>query len=64
MVSKVVILTGASRGIGLASAHWLLKNGHKVLAVARSEDALRQLKGQYPEGQCETLTADLGDLTV
>ena len=64
MASKVIILTGASRGIGLASAHWLLKNGHKVLAIARSEGPLKELRSKYPAGQCEVLAADLGDLSV
>ena len=64
MASKVIILTGASRGIGLAAAHYLLKNQHKVLAIARSEGPLKELQNQYPSGQVEILAADLGDFTV
>ena len=60
---KVIILTGASRGIGLAIAHYLLKQSHKVVAVARSEQPLRDLEKQY-EGQVAVVTGDAADLTL
>jgi NAD(P)-dependent dehydrogenase (short-subunit alcohol dehydrogenase family) len=62
--SKVIILTGASRGIGLAVAHYLLKNAHKVVVVARSEAPLRDLEKQYPNDQVDVLTGDLSDFTL
>ena len=34
--SKVIIITGASRGIGYTTAEFLLKKGHKVYAISRS----------------------------
>lgn len=55
---KVIILTGASRGIGMAMAHYLLKAGHKLVVVARTEKPLDELKQQYP-GQVEVLVADV-----
>ncbi|KAI9731838.1 MAG: hypothetical protein M1818_007703 [Claussenomyces sp. TS43310] len=61
--SKVIILTGASRGIGLSTAHYLLKNSHKLVVVARSAQPLADLKTQYP-GQVETVAADLSDFSV
>ena len=61
--SKVVILTGASRGIGLAAAHYLLKQSHKLVVVARSEQPLRDLEKQYPE-QVAVLVGDLSDLSL
>lgn len=61
--SKVVILTGASRGIGLAAAHYLLKQSHKLVVVARSEQPLRDLEKQYPE-QVAVLAGDLSDLSL
>ena len=61
--SKVIILTGASRGIGLAIAHYLLKQSHKVVVVARSAEPLESLKKQYPT-QVEMMAIDLADLTV
>ena len=38
----VVIVTGASRGLGAAVARWLAKSGAAVTLVARSEDKLQQ----------------------
>lgn len=61
--SKTIILTGASRGIGLAIAKHLLEAKHNVFLVARSREPLEQLKGQYP-GQVEFLAADLADFEV
>lgn len=63
--TRVVLLTGCSRGIGLAIAHYLLKRNpiDKIFAVARSAGPLEELKNQYP-GQFEYITADLADLTV
>jgi len=61
--SKSIILTGASRGIGLAIARYLLNSGHKVFLVARSEEPLEKLKGEF-KGQVEFLGADLKDFEV
>ncbi len=41
---KVAIVTGASRGLGRASAVALIEQGVRVLAVARSLDALEELR--------------------
>lgn len=60
---KVIILTGASRGIGLAIAHYLLKQSHKLLVVARSAGPLEALEKEYP-GQVKALAADLSDFSV
>ncbi|CCF46522.1 short-chain dehydrogenase [Colletotrichum higginsianum] len=59
--SKVIIVTGASRGIGLAIAQHLLKESHKVVLAARSKDQLETLKAAHP-GQVEYVAGDLGDL--
>jgi glutamyl-tRNA reductase len=61
--SKSIILTGASRGIGLAIAHYLLQESHKVFLVARSGEPLEKLKAQYP-GQVEYVAADITDFSV
>ncbi len=49
---KIVIVTGASHGIGLATAELLTRSGAKVALVARSLDRLRdiskRLPGSYP----------------
>jgi NADP-dependent 3-hydroxy acid dehydrogenase YdfG len=43
---KVVILTGASSGIGEATARVLTNNGAKVVLAARREERLRKLKSE------------------
>lgn len=61
--SKVIILTGASRGIGLAMAHYLLKAKHQLLLVSRTAGPMEELRELYP-GQVEVLAGDLADFTV
>lgn len=63
MSSKVIIVTGASRGIGLAVVQHLLTHGHRVVIVARTKAALERLASQAPE-QVVPLARDLSDLTV
>jgi len=46
---KVAIVTGASRGLGRAAAIALLEQGANVLAVARSEDELKELEALEPQ---------------
>lgn len=60
---RVIILTGASRGVGLAVAHFLLRQSHKLVVVARSEQPLRELEKQY-DGQVAVLAGDLADLSL
>lgn len=62
-MSKVFIVTGASRGLGLAIAQQLLAASHKVFLVARSETTLQQLKAQHPSS-VEYMTADLSKFDV
>jgi NADP-dependent 3-hydroxy acid dehydrogenase YdfG len=47
--SKVVAITGASSGIGRATARLLAKNGHAVVLGARREDALRTLVAELTD---------------
>ncbi|KAL1843911.1 hypothetical protein VTJ49DRAFT_6854 [Mycothermus thermophilus] len=58
MESKVIIVTGASRGIGLAVAQSLLAASHKVVLVSRSAEKLQELKNAHPE-QVAFLAADM-----
>ncbi|KAI0869725.1 short-chain dehydrogenase [Hypoxylon argillaceum] len=62
-MSKVIIVTGASRGLGHAIARALLRDSHKVFLVARSADELRRLKAEHGDA-VEYMSADLGDLKV
>jgi short-subunit dehydrogenase len=45
---SVVIVTGASGGIGLAVAKALANKGAKVVLAARSEDKLKKLEAEIP----------------
>jgi short-subunit dehydrogenase len=47
--NKVAIVTGASSGIGLATARLLAKHGAKVALVARSKDKLHNLSTELPD---------------
>ncbi|KAF2814405.1 NAD(P)-binding protein [Mytilinidion resinicola] len=60
---KVVILTGASRGIGLAIAHFLLKQKCNLVVVARSKEPLEALRKEYPD-QVQVLAGDLSDFSL
>lgn len=64
-MSKVVIVTGASRGIGRATALQLLQHyNSNVIAVARSNQDLNDLKSHAEnelgvKGRLETVTGDI-----
>ncbi|MCH8537864.1 MAG: SDR family oxidoreductase [Alkalimonas sp.] len=61
-MSDLVIVTGASRGLGLALCRQLLAAQYRVLALSRSEtDETKQLKQEYPA--FEFVTVDLADLS-
>jgi short-subunit dehydrogenase len=46
---KIAIVTGASSGIGLATAKLLSENGAKVVLAARSKDKLIELSKELPD---------------
>ena len=56
---KVVLVTGASAGIGLATARLLAKNGAKLALNARSKDKLEQLSEELPDSAA--FPADMSD---
>ena len=50
-MNRVVIVTGASRGIGAAIAQWFIANGDHVIGISRSGDA--------PEGCVKSYAVDV-----
>ncbi|MBO6881619.1 SDR family oxidoreductase [Winogradskyella sp.] len=59
---KVLIITGASSGIGEATAKKLAKDGAKVVLMARSQDKLKTLKQDIENNNGEALVVS-GDVT-
>ena len=60
---RVVLVTGASRGIGRRAAHALTRAGARVAVVARSADELAKLAGELRAAgaDAEAFVADLTD---
>lgn len=46
--NKVVIITGATEGIGRATTDLLYKNGARVVMAARNQETLKQMENLYP----------------
>ncbi len=57
---KTIIITGASSGIGKATAELLAKEGHKLILVARSKDKLNGIAEKNQN--CFVYACDLMDL--
>lgn len=48
IANKVIVITGASQGIGLATAKLLSNHGSKLVLAARSADTLKNLEKELP----------------
>ncbi|KAK8179202.1 hypothetical protein BC567DRAFT_208249 [Phyllosticta citribraziliensis] len=62
-LGKVIIVTGASRGIGLAIAQFLLQKQCRLVVVARSKEPLERLRAEHPD-RVLTLSGDLADFSI
>jgi len=60
--NRIVILTGATQGIGQATAYTLANAGCKLALVARNAEALQVLAGELGP-QAIAVPADMGDTT-
>lgn len=60
---QIIVLTGASSGIGLATARMAAKRGARLVLAARNEEALRQLTTEIERngGEAIYVVADVGD---
>ena len=55
------LITGAGKGIGLATARMLKAKGATVIALSRSQEELAKLKAEI---DCETVVVDLADISA
>ncbi len=58
-MSKTILVTGASRGIGYETALKLASENHTVIATARSKNKLHELSNASENGKIIPVTADL-----
>ncbi|GAB4461251.1 MAG: SDR family oxidoreductase [Armatimonadaceae bacterium] len=59
---QVIVITGASSGIGLVTARAAAKAGAKVVVASRSEEAMRQLESELSQsGQALGVVCDVSD---
>src|ERR1700704_3715352 len=58
-VSRTALVTGAARGIGLATAEALLAAGHRVAMVDKDAEAVRSAANKLPSGRVLALVQDL-----
>jgi len=60
---QVIVLTGASSGIGLVTARMAARRGARLVLTARNDDALRQLADEIngAGGQAIYVAADVGN---
>ena len=60
-LDRLAVVTGASSGIGAATARRFSEEGANVVLVARSEDKLNQVATNLEEARTLVHAADVGD---
>ena len=58
---RVVLITGASMGLGEALAREYVRRGARVVLAARSADRLREVAGSLPQARTAAAPADVTD---
>lgn len=58
---RLILLTGASRGMGLAMAIQAVRRGDRLLGMARTDSAELQAVAQAAHARCEQWRVDLSD---
>jgi short-subunit dehydrogenase len=66
LADQVIVITGASSGIGLVTARMAAERGAKVLLVSRAGDALQRIVEEITDagGTAAFAVADVGDLAA
>ena len=62
-MSKSILITGASSGIGAATARQAIASGHRVALVARSEDKLNDLVREFGADKSLAIAGDVANWT-
>lgn len=58
---KVVLITGASSGIGAACADTFAREGYRLVLIARRSEVLEKYRKMYTSGECFTGSVDVRD---
>ncbi len=62
MKEKWIVVTGASSGIGKATAIYLLENNYSVVVTSRNKEALKNIFKNYNDKQLKIIEWDLSEL--
>lgn len=53
--SRLILVTGATRGLGYAMTESFIAAGHRVIGCGRDSSAIQQLADKYPNSQFDTV---------